>query len=81
MFMKLKAFYGGGISAPQIMVSSLETTQRHARPSSANEGFHTVKCYPCVIETEPPYQSIMNATDNNVTKYIIQMILSSQSCV
>lgn len=51
-----------------------DDTQCYAKPSSANEGFHIVKCYPSVIGTEPLHQSIMNETDNNVTTYIIQMI-------
>lgn len=51
-----------------------DNTQHNAKPRSVNERFHTLKCYPSVIATEPLYQSVMNEKDNNVTGYIIQMI-------
>lgn len=59
-----------------------DNTEHYTKPSSVNERFHTVKCYPSVIATEPLYQPIMNGTDNNVTNYIIQIIpQQSELCV
>lgn len=77
--MKLEAFYVGRTffffcSADNGSLLG-DSTQRYSKPSLLNEGLHTVKCYPSVMGTELPYQSIMNETDNNVTEHFIQMIL------